>query len=736
MNTIDYSLLNQSQYEAVTCTEGAVLVLAGAGSGKTRVLTHRVCYIIEQGLAKGWEILAVTFTNKAAEEMRNRISTMLGDDYGVWVSTIHSFCTQVLRKYIEKLGYGRNFSIYGEQDVERVLKRILREKNFDQIDVDDVRGAISYAKSQNIKPGEYLDKIDSSDSNEAYQSIYEKYEERMQENNALDFDDLLIKVVELFENHIDALQYYQRRFKYIHIDEFQDTNEIQLRIIEMLAGGYGNLFVVGDDDQSIYGWRGANIENILDFDKVHKDAHVFKLEQNYRSTQEILTVANNVIRNNVMRHDKTLFTDKKGGVRVEIIPLYNDRQEAERIIDTIKHLKYLYGYKDSDFAILVRNTSLTRVFEQRLRDCNINYRLFGGFKFYERKEILDVIAYLRIVTNPSDDVAIERVINFPRRGFGDTSLEKLINYAKSKGEDLFDVLSGNLDGVLPKAAAKAAGDFYELLCDLIDHNRSMNPLDFVKYSIERIDFESEYVGEKVKEKDKEDAYNRWLNIQEFVNDVHEFSSKNPSASLEDFIATCTLVQNGDVESGAYVSVATIHAVKGLEFPVVFIAGCEEGILPSSMFNKGENPEKALEEERRLMYVAATRAKDRLYITYTSQRFRYDRVVNGIPSRFIQEARGGLPAEEKKVEAPPIRKPMFRSNYQTQIDTSYKPATSSSVPQEKTFDEIAKFKSGVAVSHPRYGDGTVIVVDQDTVTVLFKGAGLKKFVLSTAPLTIK
>ncbi len=733
MSKVDYTLLNPSQYAAITCTEGAVLVLAGAGSGKTRVLTHRVCYIIEQGLARGWEILAVTFTNKAADEMRNRINTMLSDDCGVWVSTIHSFCTQVLRKYIEKLGYGRNFSIYSEVDVDRVIKRILREKSFDQIDADDVRSAISYAKSQNVKPYEYIDKIDTSDSNEAYQSIYEKYEERMKENNALDFDDLLIKVVELFENHRDALEFYQKKFRYIHVDEFQDTNEIQMRIIDMLAGGYGNLFVVGDDDQSIYGWRGANIENILGFDKTHLGAKVFKLEQNYRSTSEILAIANNVIKNNNMRHDKTLFTEKKGGVKVEIIPLYNDRQEAERIVDTIQHLKYLYHYKDSDFAILVRNTSLTRVFEQRLRGYNISYKLFGGFKFYERKEILDVIAYLRIITNPSDDVAIERVINFPRRGFGEASLEKLVAYAKSRGQDLFDVLSGNLDGVLPKAAAKSAGEFYELLCDLIDHNKSMQLVDFVKYAIERIDFESEYIGEKVKEKDKEDSYNRWLNIQEFVNDVYEFSHKTPNASLEDFIATCTLVQNGDVDSGAFVSVATIHAVKGLEFPVVFIAGCEEGILPSSMFNKGENPEKALEEERRLMYVAATRAKDRLYITYTSQRFRYDRVVNSIPSRFIGEARGGAVVEAKSTQAS-VRKP-FRSTYQTQIDHSYKPVASAR-PVEKSSTDLAKFKSGAAVSHPRYGEGTVIVIDQDTITVLFKGAGLKKFVLSTAPLTIK
>ncbi len=734
MAHIDYSMLNSAQYAAVTCTEGPVLVLAGAGSGKTRVLTHRVCYIIEQGLARGWEVLAVTFTNKAAEEMRHRISTMLGEDCGVWVSTIHSFATQVLRKFIEKLGYGRNFSIYSEVDVERVVKRILREKNYDQIDPSDVRNAISHAKSMGITPADYMQEIDAEDALETYQEIYESYEERLKENNALDFDDLLLKTVELFTQHEDALQYYQRKFKYVHIDEFQDTNSIQMRIIDMLSAGYGNLFVVGDDDQSIYGWRGAKIENILSFDKVHPDAKVFKLEQNYRSTSEILTVANNVIRNNVMRHDKTLFTDRRGGMRVEIVPLYNDRQEAERIIDTIKHLKYVHGYKDSDFAILVRNTSLTRLFEQRLRNFNISYKLFGGFKFYERKEILDVIAYLRIITNPSDDVAIERVINFPKRGFGDTSLEKLISYAKGVNKDLFEVLSQGIDHIVPKAAARAADDFYMLISDLIDKNRTMPLYDFVKYAVESIDFESEYVGEKVKEKDKEDSYNRWLNIQEFVSDVYEFGMRNPSASLEDFIATCTLVQNGDVESGEFVTVATIHAVKGLEFPVVFIAGCEEGILPSSMANKGEDPAAALEEERRLMYVAATRARDRLYITYTTQRFRYDRVMSSIPSRFITEARGGSKQEQQQPQRKQfIQKPIYKSTYQTQIDKGYQAPTP---PAKKSSSDVAAFKSGVAVSHPKYGDGTVIVVDQDTVTVLFKGAGLKKFVLSTAPLTVK
>ncbi len=736
MPNIDYTLLNKAQLDAVHCTEGPVLVLAGAGSGKTRVLTHRICYIVESGLARGWEILAVTFTNKAADEMRHRIATMLGEDCGVWVSTIHSFATQVLRKFIEKLGYGRNFSIYSEVDVERVIKRILREKGYDQIDPSDVRSAISYAKSQNVTPQDYMTKIDTTDAIEAYQEVYERYEERLKDNNALDFDDLLLKTVELFENHPDALQFYQRKFKYVHVDEFQDTNEIQMRIINLLSGYYGNLFVVGDDDQSIYGWRGAKIENILSFDKVYKDAKVFKLEQNYRSTSEILTVANNVIKHNTMRHDKTLFTERKAGVRVEIVPLYNDRQEAERIVDTIKHLKYYHHYKDSDFAILVRNTSLTRVFEQRLRGYNMNYKVFGGFKFYERKEILDVIAYLRIITNPSDDVAIERVINFPKRGFGDTSLERLVNYAKSINKDLFEVLSEGIDAVVPKAAAKAGDDFYMLLCDLIDANKRMGVYDFVKYAVERIDFESEYVGEKVKEKDKEESYNRWLNIQEFVNDVHEYSLRTPNASLEDFIATCTLVQNGDVDSGEFVTVATIHAVKGLEFPVVFIAGCEEGILPSSMANKGEDPEGALEEERRLMYVAATRAKDRLYITYTSQRFRYDRVVNSIPSRFVTEAKGDLP-EERREQRPRAQqfgqKPVYKSTYQTQVDRSYQASTT---PPKKSAADVAAFKSGVAVSHPKYGDGTVIVVDQDTVTVLFKGAGLKKFVLSTAPLTVK
>ncbi len=733
---IDYSLLNQAQYQAVTCTEGPVLVLAGAGSGKTRVLTHRVCYIIENGLAHGWQILAVTFTNKAADEMRNRINSMLGADSGVWVSTIHSFATQVLRKFIEKLGYGRNFSIYSEVDVERVIKRILREKNYEQVDPTDVRSAISFAKSQNIKPDDYMENMPAEDAIDAYQEVYERYEERMKENNALDFDDLLIKTVELLETCPDALEFYQKKFKYIHIDEFQDTNGIQMRIIDLLAGGYGNLFVVGDDDQSIYGWRGARIENILSFDKLYKDAKVFKLEENYRSTNEILTVANNVIKNNTMRHDKTLFTNRRGGVRVEILPLYNDRQEAERIIDTIRHLKYVHNYKDSDFAILIRNTSLTRIFEQRLRNYNISYKLFGGFKFYERKEILDVLAYLRIITNPSDDVAIERVINFPKRGFGDTSLEKLVNYAKSIKKDLFEVLSQGLDGILPKAASTAGADFYMLLCDLIDNYRSLDLYQFVKYAIERIDFESEYVGEKVKEKDKEESYNRWLNIQEFVNDVHEFSMRNPNATLEDFIATCTLVQNGDVESGEFVTVATIHAVKGLEFPVVFIAGCEEGILPSSMANKGENPEAALEEERRLMYVAATRAKDRLYMTYTSQRFRYDRVINCIPSRFVREAKGDveeeLPRLQPKREAY-IPQKTYKSTYQTQVDNTYHAPTA---PAKKSASDVAKFKSGVAVAHPKYGDGTVIVIDNDTITVLFKGAGLKKFVLSTAPLTIK
>lgn len=732
MNNYTIQKLNPVQQEAVRCTEGPVLVLAGAGSGKTRVLTHRIAYIINEGLALPYQILAVTFTNKAADEMKERIRSMTDGGEDVWVSTIHSFCTSVLRRYIGLLGYKTSFSIYSENDADRVVKRILREKHI-EAESKDVLGVISYAKSLCISPEDFMTEMPDEDGTEEMKEVYEAYEESMKNSNALDFDDLLIKVAELFENHSEALEYYQNKLKYIHVDEFQDTNEIQIRIIKKLAAKRRNLFVVGDDDQSIYAWRGAKIENILNFDKDYPDAHVFKLEQNYRSTSQILAVANNVIKHNKARHSKTLFTERDGGAKVEYISCYNEREEADRVIATIRNLKYYNGYRDRDFAILVRNNAITRNFEQKLYASQIDYKVFGGFKFFDRKEVLDVFAYLRVLVNPDDDEAVERIVNFPRRGLGDTTIDKLVSFAKEHGLHLFELIN-NISSYdcVPTAAEKKLEAFSDLMSDLIIANRDMRLDDFVKYLVEKVDFESAYRTFDKDGKQKEDDYNRWLNIQELVSYVKEYVRSTGGTVLQDFLASCTLQSKGDVEDGNFVTLATIHAVKGLEFPVVFIVACEENILPSQKTVR-EKENEGLEEERRLMYVAATRAKDRLYITYTTQRFMFGGVKASLPSRFIEEARGEQQQIERKVATQ--SKPRNYTPYVTRTEPSMK-TIAQSAPVKKTSSDLKKFVSGAAVTHHRYGEGTVIVVVDDTVSVLFKDAGIKKFVLSTAPLTVK
>lgn len=715
--------LNSVQRQAVEDTEGAVLVLAGAGSGKTRVLTHRICHIIRSGLAYGWNILAVTFTNKAAAEMKERITSMLGEDNNVWVSTIHSFCSSVLRRFIDKLGYQSNFSIYSEADRERVVKRVLREKHIENQD-DEMCDVISRVKNEDIKPLDFV-RIFGEEQGELFYEVYEAYEQSMKDNNALDFDDLLLKTRELFQNHPDALEYYQNKLRYIHVDEFQDTNAVQMELIRLLAAKHGNLFVVGDDDQSIYGWRGAKIRNILDFDKNYPDAKVYKLEQNYRSTPQILNAANNVIKHNKSRHEKTLFTEKNAGARVEFYTAYNDRQEADFVVDTISSLCRYEGYTAKDFAILVRNNSLSRPFEQRLNSSRLSYRVFGGFKFFDRKEVLDVMAYLRILINSRDNEAVERIINVPKRGIGDTTVERLVQVAKERGSDLFGTLEHIQDySEFNGKTAQKLLEFYQLLSRLF--GLMDKPLyELIKGVVESVDFES-----SLKSSNKEEDYNRWLNIEEFVNYVKEYSEKTPNANLTDFVSSCTLVTSGDVDNGEFVTVATIHAVKGLEFPVVFIAACEETILPSAIALK-ESEENGLEEERRLMYVAATRARERLYITSASQRFRFGRVQGSMQSRFIGEAKGGEFAARK----PQTEVKHSQFSGRQRADDAFVSGMLSQKATPKPRNDGGKVASGKKVSHPRYGEGIVLVVDGDTVSVLFKELGVKKFSLAAAPLTV-
>ena len=735
-------MLNEVQQRAVEDTEGAVLVFAGAGSGKTRVLTHRVIHLIEDKNVPAYNVLAITFTNKATNEMKQRLNDMLGEN-DVWVSTFHSLCVKILFRYAEKLGYNSSFSIFDESASKRMLQRVLREKHLeDEKDKDKYRYHISTAKNMGMRSDAYFNFIRTKEKDAMVISeVYERYDEVLKENNAMDFDDLLINCYELLRDYEDVRSYYQRKFRYIHVDEFQDTNEIQFEIIKILAGGWGNVFVVGDDDQSIYGWRGANVKNILEFDKYFKDVKVYKLEQNYRSTQEILDAANRLIKNNKSRSDKELFSSTKGGAKVEYIFANNDYNEVDNVIDRIVNLKRTLGYTNGDFAILVRNNSLTRLFERSLNGARIPYKVFGGFKFFDRKEILDVVAYMRLIVNPRDSEALTRIINFPKRGIGDTTIETLEQYASANGIPFNEVITSIATVPVVNSAAKAKiAAFNELIDSLAAANVEMDLMRFAEYLVDTVGFKEAYMST-----DKEEDISRWENVEEFLRYIEETCEDNPDLGLVEFLQTLALNNEvEDADDGEYVTMATMHSAKGLEFKVVFIVACEEGILPSSLSMK----DNGVEEERRVMYVAMTRAQERLYISCVKGvRNRFNRQETTMPSRFIYEAKG---EEFRPKIADMKRNTYFEGKYddfsdaipsitQMRTESSYVPKKMAE-PEKKVYNKSADgFESGVQVRHKKYGIGTVLIVEgtgpATTVTVVFKDLGIKKFALMNAPLEL-
>lgn len=743
---MDLSCLNESQIKAVTDTEGAVLVFAGAGSGKTRTLTYRVAYLIEKGISP-WNILAITFTNKATNEMRQRLEDMLGRIEGLWISTFHSFCAKILRIYADRVGYTQNFSILDDAGSERMVKKVLREKSLDEKKyLAKIRAHISAAKNKAMDADNYFDYLRGQRNPDSVTiaECYERYEQTLKENNAMDFDDLLIKTIDLFQNNQDVLEHYRQRFKYIHVDEFQDTNTSQIEIIKMLSGEENNVFVVGDDDQSIYGWRGANIENILNFEKHFKQIKIHKLTQNYRSTQEILDVANRVIRRNKNRSEKSLFSARgEKGAQTMFNIAFNDYREAEWVVENILNLKYNHNYKNSDIAILVRAGSLTRLFEMKLRDSGIAYKVYGGFRFFDRKEIQDLLAYMRLIVNPLDSEALTRIINFPKRGIGDSTVEALENYCKEKNISLFDgIMDIESNTALSAAVKSRLSGFKEVLSDFIGAKARLPLYDFCLFLVEKLELEKIYF-----QSDKQEDVDRWYNIQELLSHVKEYSELNPHAGVEELLQTIALESSPDDEDeDDKLVLGTMHSVKGLEFKAVFVAGCEEGIFPSMLaINEGD---KALEEERRVMYVAVTRAKERLFISCAQRRFRFNREQDYLPSRFLYEAMGEERQDELKLsKLQRIRENIYRN---IDYDNAFPSAPSKQsvlpskpiihLPQEKIYNtDTDGFESGVKVRHKRYGIGTILVVEGSgkakTATIMFKDLGVKKFNLSCAPLEL-
>ncbi len=724
--------LNQQQLLAVNDTEGAVLVIAGAGSGKTRVLTARICHLIENGV-EPYNILAITFTNKAANEMKERIENALGYT-NVWTSTFHSMCARILRFDIERLGYGKDFTIYTELESERVVKRVLQD--YTQADPKkrgDYLWHISRAKTLAMSPERYYDaiKLEDDDANNI-REVYERYEAELKKSNCLDFDDLLLKTVELFKQCPDVLEKYQNRFKYINVDEFQDTNKLQYDIVKLLAKKYGNLFVVGDEDQSIYSWRGAEIRNILDFPKDFPGAKVYKLEQNYRSTTSILKAANNVIKNNSNRNEKNLWSDINDDNSIEYYEAYSDRDEASQVaraVNTLVNKGSNYG----SIAVLVRANSVTRQFEEEFNLHQIPYKVFGGFRFYERKEIKDALAYVRLAINPSDNDSILRVVNYPKRGIGTTAVQELQDVAKNNNMTFFEVLLNS--DMLSGATAKKLSPFIEIATDLVRLSKQMSAVEFIQYAIRRSGLENALATSP----DVEDA-NRLENIQELVSAVDQFMQDNKGASISDFMQSVALVSDTDEMNGDdYVTVATIHAVKGLEFDNVFIVALEDGIFPTQKsITAGD-----IEEERRLMYVAITRAKKKLFILNARQRFRFGRTEYFPKSRFIGEMSGFKQSvrftnSSYSTNDNPSRIKLGINNPQTSAfkknlsngfeKQSYSTAKSSDV-------DYSVFVKDAIVEHTKFGRGIIIQTsgdgDDKIAAIAFKGLGVKRFSLAIA-----
>ena len=625
--------LNEKQEEAVTTTEGPVMIIAGPGSGKTRALTHRIAYLLAAGRAQPRDILALTFTNKAASEMTERVERLVGDDArGMWVGTFHSAFARLLRMEGDKIGYSQDFSIYDTTDSKRIIKQQMRGRGMDT-DVVSPRSAqrmISSAKNQMIVPEEY-ERLARGDQQEMVAEVYPAYERALRQANALDFDDLLLKPIELFETHEDVLEKYQRRWQYVHIDEYQDTNQAQYVLARKLAGRHKNLCVVGDDAQSIYAFRGADITNILNFDSDYPDATTIRLERNYRSTQNILRLADSIIEENDDQIEKSLWTENAEGEYVALMEALSEKDEAQKIERRIRDLNLREGLEHGDFAVLYRTNAQSRALEEALRKENVPYRVIGGTSFYERKEIKDVLAYLKLLVNPNDTASLQRVINYPTRGIGDKTQARLQRYAQTHDLSLWQAVE-RVEQIetLGTRAERAVGSFRDLIARYLSKVGGEPADDLARDLIQDAGLLSELRKEHTREN-----LRRWENVQELISALAEYVANAEDASISTFLQEVALMTDQDEaeDDGDKVTLMTLHAAKGTEYPVVFIAGLEEGLFPLEQATQ----EKAdLEEERRLFYVGVTRAERRLYLSWARSRYRYGEQQSNTRSRFLEE----------------------------------------------------------------------------------------------------
>ncbi|MCZ8537153.1 DNA helicase PcrA [Paenisporosarcina quisquiliarum] len=728
--------MNPEQEKAVKATEGPLLIMAGAGSGKTRVLTHRIAYLVVEKEVYPSKILAITFTNKAAREMRERIDGLLGNGTGerMWVSTFHSMCVRILRRDIDRIGYSKSFSILDTTEQLTVIKRILKDQNIDpkKYDPRSMLNAISSAKNECIDAETFASQMNQFNPFEKTASeVYTAYDKRLRKNQSLDFDDLIMTTLTLFKRVPDVLEFYQNKFHYIHVDEYQDTNKAQYELVQMLAKKFNNLCVVGDSDQSIYRWRGADIQNIMSFEKDYPNAQVIMLEQNYRSTKRILKAANDVIQNNTGRYPKELRTDNGSGEAINVYKAYDEQQEAQFVVKTIQELMEKDNRRLDDFAILYRTNAQSRVMEEVLVKSNITYTIVGGTKFYDRKEIKDLLSYLRLIANNEDDLALARIINEPKRNIGATSFERMARFAIEQDRSIFDALREVDFMGLPARAANEAAKFHQMMDGFSQMQEFLSVTELVEQVLDKTGYRNMLRNEKTIESES-----RLENIEEFLSVTKAFEERSEDKTLVSFLTDLALISDldkldndEDVSKGKVV-LMTMHAAKGLEFPVVFIIGMEENVFPHSR-SIGDNDE--MEEERRLAYVGITRAEQRLYLTCAQSRTLFGRSGYNNPSRFIAEI------SEDILEHVTLKQSAGTGRSQTTrraVANTTRPAVERPAYKASGGDKLG-WNTGDKAVHKKWGEGTVVSVrgegENTEIDIAFPSpTGIKRLLAKFAP----
>ncbi len=765
--------LNEKQHEAVVNTEGPCLVIAGAGSGKTKVLTHKIAYLIGEKGIKPWNIIAITFTNKAANEMKERISNLVGDNAGdIWMGTFHSICVKILRRFIDRIGFDTSFIIFDTSDQRALIKTCIKDCNLDDKLFSDrsVLSEISNAKNEMLEPDQYTARATGDFRKEKISKVYELYQKRLKENNALDFDDIINYTIKILTENPDILEYYTNKFQYVLVDEYQDTNKAQFTLITLFASKHGNITVVGDNDQGIYSFRGADIGNILNFERDFPGTKIIKLEQNYRCTQNILKVANSVIKNNEVKYKKELWTQNDEGHLVRVYQANDEYDEGSYIVEQIEHLKREEYYKYSDFAVLYRMNTQSRAIEDILRRENIPYKIIGGQKFYERKEIKDIIAYLRLIQNSADNLSLKRIINEPKRGIGKTSLDKIEQLSISTENSMYEIIKKSDEYGLNRVFLNSR-EFVNVIEDLKNQKEKLSISELIKETLKKTGYIKALEEERTLE-----AQNRIANLDEFLTVAIEFEEESAENTLSEFLEGITLTSDIDnmEEQEETITLMTLHSAKGLEFPVVFLVGMEEGIFPG--YQSQMDP-KELEEERRLCYVGITRAKENLFLTCSKQRTIFGSTSYNPISRFLEEipqellegyeeSFGTISNKEKMFEESSYTWTYGGTNKKQNISSikTYKVDTKESIVAAKTNNEfsfrtaesflsnlgkrsaaskevdLSKYKEGVRIYHKKFGEGTINIVEPEgedlKVDINFDKVGHKRLMAKYANLEIR